>query len=228
MEPVENQSVEAEQQVQEPSNGVSFPTVGEQKKSGGAKTVLIIGILILVAILGFVIYKSADKKTTEDTSIPTSFDNLTTPSSDTTVQTVSPAPSTTPAAVKTDKTKVQIQVQNGTGITGDAAYLQTQLTTLGYTNIKVGNSDSTVTTTTVTFSGTLDSSVVTEITQKLNSLYQTVTTKTSSTATFDVIVITGLRKGVTPKPSSTATPSASVKPSVTPSASPSKSPSPTP
>lgn len=226
---MEETQIMENQQVEPSSNNVSFPTVGEQKKSGGAKTILIVGILVLVAILGFVIYKNASKKSTDETIVPTSFDNLTTPSSDTTVQTFTPIPSGTPATtVKTDKTKVQIQVQNGTGITGEAAYLQTQLSTLGYTNVKVGNSDSTVTTTSVTFSGTLDAAVVAEITQKLNTLYQTVTTKTSSTSTFDVVIVTGLRKGVTPKPSSSSTPSASVRPSITPSASPSKSPSPTP
>lgn len=208
------------QQADISSNGVSFPSVNtEPKKSNGAKTVLIVGILVLVAILGFVIYKSASKKTTDDSTIPTSFDNLTTPSSDTTVQTFTPAPTSSPAAVKTDKAKVQIQVQNGTGITGEAAYLQTQLSGLGYTNVKVGNSDSNVTSSTVTFSGTLDAAVVTEITQKLNTIYQTVTTKTSTTSTFDIVIVTGLRKGATSKPVSSGTPSASTKPSGSPSAS---------
>lgn len=219
MEEQQNQPAEQEVQStpfqqQESSNDVSFPTVGEQKKSGGAKTLLIVGILVLVAILGFVIYKSASKKSTDTSLEATPFDNLTTPSSEQTIETVTPAPS--PAAT-VDKTKVKIQVQNGTGISGEAAYLQTQLGTLGYTNIKTGNSDANVTTTTVTFSGTLDSSVVSEITQKLNSIYQTVTSSTSSSSTFDVVVVVGLRKGATPKPS--------VAPTTIPSASPSGSPS---
>ncbi len=209
-------------QSQESSNGVSFPTVGTPRKSGGVKTLLIVGVLVLVAILGFVIYKSASNNSTEANPSPTSFDNLTTPS-DQTIQTLTPAPSAGPST-KVDKTKVQIQVQNGTGITGEAAYLQTQLSTLGYTNVKVGNSDSTITATSVTFSSSLDSGVVSEITQKLNSIYQTVNTKTSSSATFDVVIVTGLRKGATPKASGspTAKPSASATP--TPSASPSAKP----
>ncbi len=193
---------------QESPSGVSFPTVGEEKKSGGAKTLLIVGILVLVAILGFVIYKSASKKSTDTLGETSPFDNLTTPSSD---QTVTPSPS--PAAT-IDKAKIKIQVQNGTGITGEAAYLQTQLGNLGYKNIKVANSESTVEATTVTFLSTLDSGVVSEITQKLNSLYQTVTTDTSSSSTFDVVIVAGLKKGATPKPSSspTASPSASPTP----------------
>jgi hypothetical protein len=196
--------------------------------------------LVLVAILGFVIYKSASNKSTSDESAtPSTFDNLTTPSSEQTVPTFTAAPSATPTDVKadtskTDKSKVQIQVQNGTGITGEAAYLQTQLSGLGYTNVKVGNSDSNVTSTTVSFSSTLDSSVVTEITQKLNAIYQTVSTKTSSTSTFDIVVVTGLRKGATSKPSSTTgptgTPSSKSSPTPSPkvSATPSVKPTATP
>lgn len=211
---------------QQESSGVSFPTVGQPKKSSGVKTLLIVGVLVLVAILGFVIYKSASGNNAEATPTPDSFENLTTPS-DSTVNTVTPAPSASPSA-KIDKSKVAIQVQNGTGITGEAAYLQNQLSTLGYTNVKVGNSDSTVTATTVTFASTLDSAVVTELTQKLNSIYQTVNTKTGSSGNFDVVIVTGLRKGASPKasatpttrPSASATPTASKSPSPTPTATP--------
>ncbi len=217
MEPDQNQPVEQKEEVQEVQqtpfqqdspSGVSFPTVGEEKKSGGAKTLLIVGILVLVAILGFVIYKSASKKSTDTLGETSPFDNLTTPSSD---QTVVTTPASSPAA-SVDKTKIKIQVQNGTGITGEAAYLQTQLGNLGYKNIKVANSESTVEATTVTFSSTLDSGVVSEITQKLNSLYQTVATDTSSSSTFDVVIIAGLKKGATPKPSSSPASSPSASP----------------
>ena len=209
------------------SSGVSFPTIGQQKKSGGAKTLLIVGILVLVAILGFVIYKSASKTSEDTEALPTTFDNLTTPSSDQTMEVSTPMPSIAPS-VTLDKTKVQVQVQNGTGIPGEAAYLQTQFSTLGYTNVKVGNSDSNVTTTTVTFAKSLDAAAVAEITQKLNSIYATVSTQTSSSATFDVVVVTGLRKGATPKASGTPAPVASGSPSATPKASTTPTPSPTP
>lgn len=223
MEPEQNQPVEQEQEVQStpfheqesPSN-VSFPTVGEQKKSGSAKTLLIVGILVLVAILGFVIYKSASKKSADALLESTPLDNLTTPSSEQ-IATVAPSPAAT-----IDKAKIKIQVQNGTGITGEAAYLQTQLGALGYKDVKVGNSESTVTATTVSFSSTLDSGVISEITQKLNSIYQTVTTSTSSSSTFDVVVVIGLKKGATAKPSAapTTSPSSSPKASATPTATP--------
>ena len=199
-------------------NEVSFPTVGEPQKKGGAKTFLIIGILILVGILGFVIFKSATGKSDSTSTEPTPFDNLTT--SDNSTATTSPSPVAT-ATPSTDKSKVTILVQNGTGITGEAAYLQTQLKRLGYTNIKAGNASLTdASTTQVMFSDKLDKGVVSEISQKLNSVYQNVSVKTSTTATTDVVVITGLRKGQTPKPSTTPVASPSASPSASPTATP--------
>ena len=225
MEEDQNQEVQTPEVPQEtvtpPSTGVSFPTVGEPKKSGGAKTLLIVGVLILVGILGFVIYKSAANKSTDNLSEPTPFDNLT-PSQGVSVAT--PTPSSTPAAV--DKTKVKIQVENGTGITGEAAYLQTQLKGLGYTLVTIGNSNQqNLTTTQVSFANSLSSAIVTEITTELNSIYQSVTTTTSLSTTYDVVVITGLRKGATAKPAATATPTA--KPSASPTGSPTPTPTPT-
>ncbi len=202
---------------QQSASSVSFPTVGAPKKSGGAKTLLIIGILILVGILGFAIYKSASNSNDVSTE-PTPFDNLTTPSEDG-AGISTPTPAATPKAA--DKAKVAIQVQNGTGVSGEAAYLQTQLKNLGYTDIKVGNaSTQDLTSTQVTFSKTLDSGIVSELTQKLNSLYQNVTTSTSSTGTFDVVIITGLRKGATARPSATPTPKSTATPTPTPTATP--------
>lgn len=211
---VTNQVPETPQQSN--GNGVSFPTVGAPKQSGGPKTLLIIGILILVGILGFVIYKSASKKSSAIAE-PTPFDNLTQP--DQNASTVStPTPAATPSV---DKSTVTIQIQNGTGISGEAAYLQTQLKDLGYTNITVGNASETgLTSTKVTFSSTLDSGVVSEITQKLNSLYQNVTTDTSSSQTSGVVIITGLRKGSTPLPSDTPVDTATPADTSTPSANP--------
>jgi hypothetical protein len=204
MEPVQNQ--ETPQEATPSPNGVSFPTVGEPKKSGGAKTLLIIGALILVGIIGFLIYSNASNKNPEVLSEPTPFENLNNPSGDLTVST--PTPSSVPVTV--DKTKIKVQVQNGTGITGEAAYLQTQLKGLGYTDISVGNStQQDLTATQVSFSGTLSSEVITEITTKLKLVYQSVTTTTSASTAYDVVITTGLRKGATIKPSASPTPTTS-------------------
>lgn len=214
MEEAQNQEVNTNETPQEtappPSGGVSFPTVGENKKSGGQKTLLIVGVLILVGILGFVIYKSASNKSVETLGEPTPFENLNTPTESETV--VTPIATATPAAI--DKAKIKIQVQNGTGITGEAAYLQTQFKNLGYTNVLVGNStQQDLTATKVSFASTLSSALVAEITAKLNTIYQSVTTTTSASTAFDVVVTTGLRKGATAKPS--ATPAATATPITT-------------
>jgi len=218
----ETQNTESQQNSEssfQPSpSPVSFPTVGQPQKSGGAKTLLIVGILILVAILGFVIYKSATKSSETVSTEPTPFDNLT-PPADQNVTVATPAPVATPKAA--DRGNVKVQVQNGTGINGEAAYLQTQLKTLGYTNVKVGNATSTnATATTVTFSSSLDAGIVSELTQKINSLYQNVTVNNSGSTTFDVVVVTGLRKGATPKPSASPSASPTGTPKATPTATP--------
>jgi hypothetical protein len=200
-------------------SGVSFPSVNEPKRSGGPKTLLIVGILILVGVLGFVVYKSA---TTESEILPepTPFDNLTAPSEFENDPTSTPAASVAPKAV--DRENVAIQVQNGTGIAGEAAFLQTQLKNIGYTDVVAANASSqSATETTVTFAKDLDPAIVTEITQKLNSIYQTVSTKTATTATtYDVVIVTGLKKGATAQPAATATPSPATTGTASPSASP--------
>ncbi len=216
----QNQGMQEMPTQSSPMSNVSFPTVGQQQKSGGSKTLLVIGILILVAILGFVVYKSASK--TDETLLePTPFDNLTT-SEETVEATPTSVASPTATPKPADKSKVTIEVQNGTGITGEAAYLQTQLKDLGYTTVNVGNASAqNATDTTVTFAKTLASTVVEEITAKLKALYQTVTVKTATTSTTDVVIVTGLRKGATAKPaatlsaSATATPKASTSPTPT-------------
>lgn len=209
----------SESPFQQSPSGVSFPTVGQPQKSGGGKTILIIGILILVGILGFVIYKSATKPTDTISTEPTPYDNLTAPAPDQGVTVATPAPLATPKA--SDRSAVKVQVQNGTGITGEAAYLQTQLKDLGYTDVKVGNATAqNLTSTQVTFASTLDAGIVAELTQKLNSLYANVTTTNSASTTFDVVVVTGLRKGSTPKPSASPSASPSATPKATPTATP--------
>lgn len=193
-----------------PQENVSFaPTGVKQKSKSGVKTFLGIFILIIFVVGGFLIFKDKGQKSTEPTATPevggVSIDNST--------------PSPTPAPV--DKTKVVISIENGTGIVGEAAYIRDILKSAGYSNFKVGNAaTSDNVTTTVTFSNSLAESVKTEITDKLNNVYKEVSAANSSTQKDDVLIVTGLRKGSTAKPSAT--------PSATPSPSPSASPTATP
>lgn len=219
MEEGQNQAQENIQETFQPQEEkVSFPSVGGEKKNGGAKTLLIIGILVLVGILGYVIYKSASSKNEQgniEVNVP--YNNLATPSTEETI-----APTSTPAAspvASVDKEKLKVQVQNGTGITGEAAYLQNILKELGFTNVTVGNASSQDNDDTqVSFSSSVSSSVVTEVTNKLNATYQTVTKVSSTGTTYDIVIITGLRKGATAKPS--ATPTSSPTPKASPTATP--------
>jgi hypothetical protein len=204
----QNQTPQQTASFQPTGSGVSFPSVGEQKKGGGAKMLLILGILILVGILGFVIYKSAASKSEITPLEPTPYENLTPPT-----QTDNGASSPTPTASTVSKGGVQIEIQNGTGIAGEAAYLQAQLKALGYTSVKAGNaSQQNATATTVTFAKSLSSEVADEITKKLNAIYEDVNSTTVSSQTSDVVIITGLRKGATPKASATSTPTPTATP----------------
>lgn len=157
--------------------------------------IIILGavLLVIIIVVGVFVVRSSG---TQSTASPTpQTEGLSSPAS--------PTPSGTPV----DKSTVSILIQNGTGIAGEAAYLQGVLTNAGYTNISTGNADTSDNTdTSVTYSATLDKSVSDDITQTLSGIYQTVDTNTSSSQTQDVVIVTGLRKGQTPAPSATPTP----------------------
>lgn len=212
MEETQNQSqgFQSETSQTQDNSRVSFPTVDSEKKNGGARTLLIIGILILVGVLGYVIYRSASGEGEEsELTEPTPYENMVTP-----IGEPEPTPSSTASpSAAVDKEDVKIQIQNGTGITGEAAYLENLLKGLGYTNTTVGNSATQdETDTKVSFSSSVPASVVDEITTKLNATYQTVTKTSSGSTTYDVVVITGLRKGATAKPTTSPTASPTATP----------------
>ncbi len=215
----ENQMSETQNQEQEPLEApsrpsVSFPTMPASRKpnSSTGKVILIVSVLAIVGVLGFFVFRG----------LRSGGNPSPTPESVVEGTAATPEPTATPSI---DKSKVKIEIQNGTGISGEAAYLQDRLRSLGYTNIKVGNATSQDnTTTTVTFAKTTPQAVVDEITAKLQELYKKVETKTSTTLKTDVLIVTGLQKGATPKPSATPT----VKPSASPSGSPTATPTATP
>ena len=121
-----------------------------------------------------------------------------------------------------DKGTISIQILNGTGIPGEASFLQAKLKALGYTKVDAGNASSNDNeTTTVTFSSSLSPDVVSELTDLLKETYKSVETKTSSSLTGDAQVVTGLRAGQTPVPSATATATAKATASPTPTSLPS-------
>lgn len=135
-------------------------------------------------------------------------------------------PTSTPTPASVDKSEISIEIQNGTGIPGEAAFLQTELKKLGYSDIEAGNASSTdYTETVVTFSKSVPEQVQTSLKQELEKIYKSVTVKTSSSQTSSVLIITGPRKATsssTPKATSSATPKAtsSATPKATSSATP--------
>lgn len=198
--------VQSVEQPREEMSPVSFPQPAQRKKGGIGKFIIIFLGLAILGVIGFLVFKGVSGGTATPTETPSveSISGSTSGSSAT--ETPSPEP--------TDKSSVSVKVENGTGIAGEAGYLQGILANLGYTKIEVGNADTQDNTATqITFSADLSQSVIDEITNKLNSLYEDVQTKTSSTQTSsDVIIVTGLRKGATAKPAATNLPAATDTP----------------
>ena len=188
---------------------VTTPPQPMRKKSN-KKSLILVAIVMLIGAGIFLIVRGLGGG--EDVSpSPTPTDNLFTPS-----------PTETPESV--DKSEVEIEVLNGTGIAGEASFLQEKLQELGFEKIDVGNADDQENETTeVTFSSSLSEAMVDEITKELESIYKDVNTTTSRSLTeVDVRITTGLRKSQTPKPTSTP------KETSSPSPSPTESPSPSP
>ena len=176
------------------------PTYTSGLKPKRKSPIWILMILALILIIGgiFFLVKKSSNKEVEASPTPESMGYETTQPE----VTLEPTPS--PAAV--DKKNIKIQISNGTGITGEASFLQGKLKTLGYTNIAIGNADNEdYETTEVTFSSSMVKEIVDEITKELKSIYTNVNTKTGSAGSYDIKIITGLKKGATVKPSSTAT-----------------------
>lgn len=208
---------DVQEQVQDaqvtPPQSTSFSVEPKAKNSGSKWVLIFIGLLILGGAGIFFFTKSGN----EPIATPTPSFNVT-PIEDKNT----PSPTKSPEPVKKDD--VSIEIQNGTGIPGEAAYLQTQLKKLGFTDITAGNASSTDNTaTTVTFAKTLSQTIQDEIKTELEKIYKDVNVKTSSTQKSDVVIVTGLRSGQTSKPISSGTP----KPSASSSASPTASPTPT-
>lgn len=214
----QDQITQSEVAQQGPPQSSTFSQQSKTKSSGSKWLIIFISLLILGGAGIFFFTKSSS----EPIATPTpSFGVVPIDEPETT-----PAPTKSPEPVKKDD--VSIEIQNGTGITGEAKLLQDRLKTLGYSDVTVGNASSTDNTeTTVTFLKTLSQTVQDEIKKSLEGFYKTVNVKTSSTQKSDVVIITGLRgtqttkpvSSGTPKPSGTTTPrpSGSATPSVTPS-----------
>ena len=197
---MEDQISQTEVAHQGPPQSSSFQSSPKQKSSGSKWLIIFILLLVLGGAGIFFFSKSAS-------------DPIATPTPSFGVVPID-EPETTPAPTKSpepaNKEDVSIEIQNGTGITGEAKFLSDKLKALGYTDITAGNASSTDNTvTTVTFLKTLSQSVQDEIKKELENIYKEVVVKTSTTQKSDVVIITGLRGSQTSKPASTSAPKAS-------------------
>jgi len=215
MDNFENQpSSETVQETPQPQHPPYTSSISPKKKS----PLWILMILAIILILGgifFLAKKSFKKESTSAT--PESLGSQTSEPVTTQEATSTPVP--------VDKTNIKIQISNGTGIPKEASFLQGKLRTLGYTNISVDNADNeNYSATEVTFASSVSEVVVDEVTTELEKIYESVKTKTGSSGSYDIKIITGLQKGATAKPAATKSPT----PSATPKASGTASPTPTP
>jgi hypothetical protein len=215
--PGENPEVKVEetQEAQTPaSQSVSFSPISvKSPRKPSSKAILIVIAVIIFIVIGFFIFKGASGPKENPTPSPLI--------KGVTISTSTPTPVVSASPIV--KSKVVFEIQNGTGITGEAAYIRDILKNLGYSNFKLGNATSADNaTTTVTYAKTLSQTAQDEITAKLKEVYKEVEVKTTSSTSYDVLIVTGLKKGATAKPSASPTSSAS------PVASKSPSPTPTP
>lgn len=196
-----------------PPQATAYSVSETKQKSGGSKWLIIFIILLILGGAGIYFFT---KSAQEPIATPTPAFNVT-PIEDRATST--PVATKSPEPVKKDG--VSIEIQNGTGITGEAKLLSDKLKTLGYSDITAGNASSTDNTaTTVTFSKTLSQSVQDELKKELESFYKEVNVKTSSTQKSDVVIITGLRGTQTTKPAQSSTPKSTGTGTATSSASP--------
>ena len=219
----EDQKVQEETQPALSQNTSFAPPAPMKSQNSRGPVRAIVGILVLIVfiIAGFFIFKGTG--TPEESPSPSPIIRGVTTGDET------QTPTPTPEAV--DRTKVAIEIQNGTGIVGEAGYLRDILKGMGYSQFEVGNASSQDhVTTSVTYLKDLSKTVQDEITEKLKETYKEVDVKTSSTGKVDVLIVAGLKKGSTPEASATPTPKAisTASPSSSPTASPSSTPAPTP
>lgn len=179
----------------------------EPKKKSPLIPIIIIIVLLGLVVGGFLLLRSGAQPATE--SSPTPEPNVI-------IEQSLPTPS-----LSVDKAEIKIKVLNGTGIAGEAGILKDKLTAAGFADVQAGNaSRQNYTDAQVSFASSVPEEIRSELVALLNSLYTSVDEKSGVGTGFDVEIITGLRKGVTPKPTASASPSPKSSPTASPTATP--------
>jgi len=205
-----------------PQQEVSFPQPKEPNGRGKGLKVLvaIIGVVVIVLVGGWLILGNSSGGSASPSPTPVGgLSTFPTPE-------VAETPESTPTPKPVEKGKVRIEVLNGTGVPGEASFLQGKLEDAGFEEVTAGNADNQDETETVaTYSRDLPPEITDEMTQLLEGLYKKVRTrKATISGDFDVSITTGPRAGsATATPKASASP-ASTSPDTTPTSSPTASP----
>ena len=160
--------------------------------------IIAIVIVVVVAVGGFLFWKSNSTKNAAVAPTPTPTEVVT--MAPTSAPTLTPTPTIVGSTVTPTlnaKQKVKIQVLNGTGAVGDAAFLKSKLVAAGFATIDTGNGDSTSAdaNTMVTYYDTFPSIYKIDLTSLLNDSYASVSATTSvDTSKYDAVIVTGKKK----------------------------------
>lgn len=187
---------------------VSFPQPREPQGNNNIKIIIaVVGVILILVAGGWLVLGNTGGGASQ-TPTPTPNGGLTT--FPTTAPT--PTPSATPTPEPVDKSEIRIEILNGTGVPGEASFLQGELEDLGFEEITAGNADTQdAGETTVTYSRDLSPAISDEITEALEEIYETVRTRTATiSGDYDVSIVTGPRASTgasaTTSPTPTATP----------------------
>lgn len=171
---------------------ISQPLQPTQPNKKSKRNLIVIGMIMLaIIIVGFFIFRSS--QTSNQTTV-------------TPTPTEAPTPTQKP---KIDKSKVRIQVVNGTGTPGQASKVVETLTKAGYSAdlIKTGNAEEFSTTpTTITARAGFEDTAQ-DIKSLLDTTFDKITVKSSSleeSSDFDIVIVTGGDKFE--EPTATVTP----------------------
>jgi hypothetical protein len=165
---------------------VSFPGAPvPKKKNVGMKIGILVALLVVIGGIAWFLLSSENPFSAASQSPTPTMSVRDLPSN-------TPAPTESP--VKKDELKVSIK--NGTGVPGEAAFLQKEMEKLGFKSIESGNADNkNYTKTQVSFASRVPEDVKTEVSAKLQELYTGVEVSDTASAGLDITIITGLRKG---------------------------------
>lgn len=161
-------------------------STSESKASKGLVILVVALVLLAVGVVGFVVYKSNAMSKQQIAVLPTP-----TLSQEETI-----SPTSIPTPLITDKSVVKIQVLNGSGIVGQAGQVATLLEKDDFKTPDTGNFDGTKQKdTVVSYTASVDKSLVDEVVTVLKKSFTTVNASVSSTLTdFDIQIITGTDK----------------------------------